>query len=123
MENEFGVSLYYRRDKLRLRYKLLEALGTPDYVHLYIQKEQKKMYIEACGRDNNAFLCQKDDGSWDGGCYINSKILLQFLSNLMGEDGTWSVRLTATVIQEGLAEIDLEEYEHILPEESEESVG
>ena len=55
MRGESGISAYFKGDGIRMRYKTIEDLKYPEYIHLRINEEKKHLFIEKCDRDMDAF--------------------------------------------------------------------
>ena len=46
MKGESGISTYFKGDRIRIRYKTIEELDYPEYIHLRINEEKKHLFIE-----------------------------------------------------------------------------
>ena len=52
---ESGISIYFRQDKIRIRFKTIEQLGNPEHIHLRLNEEKKHLFLEKCERDIDSF--------------------------------------------------------------------
>ena len=93
---ESGISIYFRQDKIRIRFKTIEQLGNPEHIHLRINEEKKYMFLEKCERDIDSFRIEyhrenrvQDSGVVgkkikDKSCYVHAKRFLEYLSHVIG---------------------------------------
>ena len=117
-----GVSLYFRDNRLRLRYKTILDLQYPQYIHLRINEKKKQLFIQKCERDRDAFRLIYNTGRKQGkcgideySCHINDKRFLRYLSHVVGvpEDSP-SLRFHGLMMEDGkTVYIDLTRYEEV----------
>ncbi len=77
-----GISIYFYDGRIRFHKGSMQDLGQPPYIHLFLNKEDKKLLIRGSEvRDNNAFKVsyRKTNGEWR--YQINC---LQFVKHLAG---------------------------------------
>lgn len=93
-----GISMYFTSDKIYIRKNTIKALDNPDYIHLYINRGNKLLYIVPCKKDKDSFRIHYDEWSVfvgeDGEKYkdykdpqaffINARKLLDFLAIVVG---------------------------------------
>ncbi len=119
MRCESGISAYFKGDRLRIRYKTIEELNYPEYIHLRINEEKKHLFIEKCKRDMDAFRIeykQALDGRKvkDPSCYIHDKIFLEYVAGVIGvPKDSPSLRFEGKSMPDGTVFIDLNRYEVI----------
>jgi len=116
---ESGISTYFKNDRIRIRFKTIEDLDFPEYIHLRINEAKKYLFIEKCDRDMNAFhiiYTQVKDGKKvkTQSCYINAKSFLKYMAGVIGvaEDSP-SLRFRGQLMPDGTVFIDLGHYEII----------
>ena len=51
MAKEVGIGAYFDQGRIRIRYKTIENLGFPEYIHLRLNEEKKYLFIEGCEQD------------------------------------------------------------------------
>lgn len=115
---ESGISAYFRQDKIRIRYKTMEALGYPEHIHLRVNEEKKQLFIEKCARDIDSFRIQYRKGSGEDGrrvkdtsCYINAKRFLEYLAAVIGVPiDSPSLRFEGRSLPDSTVFIDLTRY-------------
>ena len=93
---ESGISIYFRQDKIRIRFKTIEQLGNPEHIHLRLNEEKKHLFLEKCERDIDSFRIEyhrenrvQDSGVVgkkikDKSCYVHAKRFLEYLSHVIG---------------------------------------
>lgn len=119
MRCDSGISAYFKSDRIRIRYKTIEELDCPEYIHLRINEEKKHLFIEKCERDMDAFRIeyrQASDGRKvkDPSCYINAKNFLEYMSGVIGvPKDSPSLRFEGRSMPDGTIFIDLNRYEVI----------
>ena len=119
MRCESGISAYFKGDRLRIRYKTIEELNYPEYIHLRINEEKKHLFIEKCKRDMDAFRIeykQALDGRKvkDPSCYIHDKKFLEYVAGVIGvPKDSPSLRFEGKSMPDGTVFIDLNRYEVI----------
>ena len=119
MKGESGISTYFKGDRLRIRYKTIEELDYPEYIHLRINEEKKHLFIEKCERDMDAFRIEYRkvlDGRKvkDPSCYINAKNFLEYMAGVIGvPKDSPSLRFKGYSMPDGTVFIDLNQYEVI----------
>lgn len=114
MNMDYGISLYFRHNRIRFRNQLIHDLGNPDYIHLFIDTKKRCAFIQVCDKDPDAFKLYYKDGPGDQNFYIRAKILLEFLAKIVKvDDLSNSVRLAGSIVDKNTALISLKEYEVI----------
>ena len=119
MRGESGISTYFNGDRIRIRYKTIEDLDYPEYIHLRINEEKKHLFIEKCERDMDAFRIeyrQALDGRKvkDPSCYIHDKNFLEYVAGVIGvPKDSPSLRFEGKSMPDGTVFIDLNRYEVI----------
>ena len=114
-----GISFYFTNDRIRIRYKTIEDLDCPEYIHLRINEEKKHLFIEKCGRDINAYhIIYSHVGEEKKvraqSCYINAKKFLEYMAGVIGvPKDSPSLRYTGQKLPDGTIFIDLNKYEVI----------
>lgn len=114
---ESGISVYFTQDRIRMRYKTLEDLEYPEYIHLRINEEKKHLFIEKCERDMDAFRIEYSK-QLDGkkvkskSCYIHAKKYLEYMAAVIGvPKDSPSLRFAGKPMQGGIVFFDLNNYE------------
>ena len=116
---ESGVSFYFTQNRIRLRYKTIEDLDYPEYIHFRINEEKKQLFIEKCARDMDAFRIEYSkqlDGKKvkNKSCHINAKKYLEYLATVIGvPKDSPSLRFVGKPLQPGIVFIDLNNYKVI----------
>lgn len=119
MRIKSGISVYFNGDKIRIRYKTIEELDYPEYIHLRINEEKKHLFIEKCERDMDAFRIEYQqvlDGRKvkDPSCYIHAKNFLEHMAGVIGvPNDSPSLRFEGLSMPDGTVFIDLNRYEVI----------
>ena len=119
MRGESGISTYFKGDRIRMRYKTIEDLKYPEYIHLRINEEKKHLFIEKCDRDMDAFRIeyrQAHEGKKvrDPSCYINAKNFLEYMAEVIGvAKDSPSLRFKGKLMTDGTVFVDLNQYEVI----------
>ena len=114
-----GISAYFTGDRIRIRYKTIEELDNPEYIHLRINEEKKHLFIEKCERDMDAFRIKYQqvlDGRKvkDPSCYINAKNFLVYMAGVIGvPKDSPSLRFDGQLMPDGTVFVDLNRYEVI----------
>ena len=110
--NESGISTYFNQDKIRIRFKTIEDLGYPEYIHLRINESKKQLFIEKCARDMDAFRIEYSSGKVkQQSCYINAKRFLQYMAAVIGvTTESPSLRFSGRALPDGRVFIDLTDY-------------
>ena len=130
-----GISAYFNQDKIRIRFRTLEDLNYPEYIHFLIDEKKKHMFIEKCKRDLDAFRIdyrnrksvKNGNGGNDSvqsetedGCrrriheqsvYLHEKRFLDYLARVIGVPrNSQSLRFNGKLQKDGRIFIDLNEY-------------
>lgn len=114
MGTEVGMSIYFRANRIRFRNKLIQELGNPTYIHLFIDGKDKIMYVQTCDRDKDAFKMYYREDSNSENFYINAKVLMQYLAKVIGvPKDSVSLRFEGILLDEHTIMIALDEYEPI----------
>lgn len=114
MRSEMGISLYFRKNRIRLRNRTISELGNPEYVHLFVDSEDKIMYIQSCARDKDAFKLYYRAEKSNEEFYIYAKILMQYLATVIGvAQDSASLRFGGVMLDEQTVMIALDEYEEV----------
>ena len=119
MSFKSGISAYFNDDKIRIRYKTIEDLDYPEYIHLRINEEKKHLFIEKCERDMDAFHIeyhQVPNGRKvkDPSCYIHAKNFLEYMAGVIGvPKNSPSLRFEGRPMPDGTVFFDLRHYEVI----------
>ena len=114
MSADIGISLYFRRDRIRFRNRTISELGNPKYVHLFIDSKEKLLYIQSCDRDKDAFKLFYRQEKRDEEFYIYAKILMQYLASVVGvAPDSVSLRFGGVMLDEQTVMIALDEYEEV----------
>ena len=117
-----GISMYFTNDKIYVRKNTIKALRSPKYVHLYLNRGNKLLFIIPCEKDRDSFRIHYDE--WityldgDGKSYkepqvffINAKRLLDLLARIVGvQRDSVSLRFSG-ILQDGQVIINLKTYE------------
>ena len=122
MLSDPGITMYFRDDRLRLRYKTVLDLQYPQYIHLRINEKKQQLFIQKCEKDRNAFRLKYSDSPEQGkygieehSCFINDRRFMRYLSHVIGvpEDSP-SLRFRGALMEDGRTIfIDLTKYEEI----------
>ena len=102
-----------------MRYKTIEELKYPEYIHLRINEEKKHLFIEKCDRDMDAFRIeyrQAHEGKKvrDPSCYLNAKNFLEYMAGVIGvSKDSPSLRFRGKLMPDGTVFVDLNQYEVI----------
>ena len=121
MRNESGISTYFRDDKIRIRYRTIEELSYPEYIHLKINEDKKHLFIEKCDRDMDAFrirYVQSHDGKKvrEPACYIHARNFLEYMADVIGvPSDSPSLRFYGRLLSDGTVFVDINYYEVIEP--------
>ena len=119
MRGESGISTYFKGDRIRMRYKTIEDLKYPEYIHLRLNEEKKYLFLEKCERDMDAFRIeyrQATEGKKvrDPSCYINAKYFLEYMAGVIGvAKNSPSLRFKGQLLPDGTVFVDLNHYEVI----------
>lgn len=114
MSMECGMSLYFKANRIRFRNQLIMDLGSPDFVHLFIDTKKRFVYVQACQEDRDAFKLYYIKGPGDQNFYIRAKKLLTFLAKMIDvEADSFSYRFSGDIVDSKTARISLNDYEVI----------
>jgi hypothetical protein len=119
MKGESGISTYFNQDRIRLRFKTIEELDYPEYIHIRINEKKKHLFIEKCERDIDAFHIrygQAIDGKKvnDLSCYIYAKNFLEYMARVIGvPENSPSLRFRGYSLTNRTVFVDLNRYEVI----------
>ena len=114
MGSEMGISLYFRKNRIRLRNRTISELGNPEYVHLFVDSEDKIMYIQSCAKDKDTFKLYYRAEKSNEEFYIYAKILMQYLATVIGvAQDSASLRFGGVMLDEHTVMIALDEYEEV----------
>ena len=117
MNEEIGLSISFRWNRIRFRNALIESIGNPEYIHLLINSTDRMLYIQACQRDKDAFKVYFQNDPSDAAFYLRGKRLMQYIARLIGVDEDASVRYLGTQVDERTVVIALKEFEEIAREQ------
>ena len=112
-----GLGIYFFDDRIRFSDRTMEELKKPKFIHLLLDREQKRLYIRSSEkRDNDTFkvVQHKERG---GVCYrIYSKGFVKYLAYLIGVPYPSNSVWYDVIMQEDgqTAFVDLSDY-HIIP--------
>ena len=89
-----GLAIYFFDDTIRIFEKTMEELQFPKYIHLFIDREKKLLYIKGSkARDNNTFRVSRRKESEEWRYRIYSKGFVKYLASLVGvaypSDSLW----------------------------------
>ena len=113
-----GISMYFTSDKIYIRKNTIRALNNPDYIHLYINRVNKLLYIVPCKKDRDSFRIHYDE--WIAyfdeygkkykepqAFFINARKLLDFLAIIVGVKRNSASLRFAGSLHKGHVTIDL----------------
>lgn len=80
MPQETGITLLFRDERIYIRRGTMKQLGQPDNIHIHINEKEKRLFIQACEKDNDAFRVNYYLAKY---C-ICSKVLLRYLAAVIG---------------------------------------
>ena len=104
-----------------MRFKTVEDLDYPEYIHLKINEEKKHLFIERCDWDMDAFRIlynQVTDGKKvkNKSCFIYAKSYLKYLAGVIGVPyDSPSLSFEGQLMPDGTVFIDLNQYKVIEP--------
>lgn len=116
---ESGISAYFKGDRIRIRFKTIEELEYPEYIHIRINEDKKQLFLEKCQRDMDAFhiiySCVNEEKKVKTqSCYINAKKFLKHLADVIEVPyDSPSLRFVGQRMPDGRVFIDLSRYEVI----------
>ena len=116
---ESGISTYFKGDRIRIRFKTIEELEYPEYIHIRINEDKKQLFLEKCQRDMDAFhiiysCVDEEKKVKTQSCYINAKNFLKHLADVIGVPyDSPSLRFVGQRMPDGTVFIDLRRYEVI----------
>lgn len=116
---ESGISIYFSQNRIRLRYKTIEDLDYPEFIHLRINEAKKHLFIEKCEWDMDAFRIEyrkQLDGKKvkDQSCHINAKKYLEYMATVIGVPmDSPSLRFVGRPVRTGIVFVDLNHYKVI----------
>lgn len=117
-----GISMYFTSDQIYVRKDTITALRNPEYVHLYLNRGNKLLFIVPCEKDRDSFRiyydewveCVDDDGKVHKEpqlFFINARRLLDLLAKVVGvKRDSVSLRF-AGILHDGHVIINLKKYE------------
>jgi hypothetical protein len=122
---ETGVTLNFRDNRMHILRRTIYDLGKPRYIHLRIDEKNRRMFIQACEKDRDAFPVDYDDGDRAERCYIYAKPLLRYLAGVVGVSrASDSLRFSGALLpEEHTVFIDLNRYRKIPYLPAEEAAG
>ena len=112
-----GLAIYFFDDTIRIFEKTMEELQFPKYIHLFIDRDKKLLYIKGSkARDNNTFRVSRRKESEEWRYRIYSKGFVKYLASLVGvpypSDSLW---YEEELLDDGnTVQVKLEEY-HPIP--------
>ena len=117
-----GLTMYFRNNRMRFRYRTILELEKPEYVHLRINEQKKQMFIQRCEKDKDAFrlVYSVRKGIVEHSCYINARNFLLYLSKVVGvNDNSVSLHFPGILMNDGqTVYIDLTNYQPVRDEEA-----
>ena len=119
-----GISMYFTNDRIYVRKDTIRSLKNPDYVHLYINRGNKLLFIVPCEKDKDSFRIHYEE--WVAyvdeygnkhkdpqAFFINAKRLLDFLAKIVGvKRDSVSLRF-AGILRDGQVIINLKKFEPV----------
>lgn len=114
IDMEYGMSLYFKPNRIRFRNQLIHDLGDPAFIHMFIDAKKQRVFIQTCEEDQDSFKLYYNAGPGDQNFYIRAKILLVYIAKIVKiDDLNNSIRLGGAIVDDKTALISLKEYEVI----------
>ncbi len=106
------VALLFRFNEIRVSTSIMEQIGPPKFVHMYVDKNRLRLYIRACEYDPDAFgVNRRAIKNTSTGYCMHSKDIMGMLFNLMNlDDKNLCLRCWHQVIDSKTIEVDLNDY-------------
>ncbi len=122
-----GISIYFRCHRISIHRSAIYAIGKPKYIHLLINRREKKMFIQGCEQDKDAFKIYytfSDTENVDK-CYIHSKWFIEYFADMLGVAyDSESLCFSGILLEDGRTiQIDLNQYEVIAYQPEQESAS
>ena len=123
------ISFLFKADRINIWRETVENLGMPQYIHLLINEKEKKMFIQTCERDKDAFRLYYTRGKTGNKAHlhVNAKRLMKYLAVLCETDYNGpSIRFDGVLLEDGhtiyynLLEYEIIEFDEEDEDESEE---
>lgn len=123
-----GISIYFRCRRISIHRGTIYAIGRPKYIHLLINRKEKKMFIQGCEQDKNAFKIYytfSKDGNHVDKCHIQSRWFIEYFADMLGVSYTSeSLYFPGVVMDDGRTiQIDLNQFETIAYRQEQEDAG
>ena len=119
------MTLNFRDNRMHILRKTIYDLGKPRHIHLRIDEKNRRMFIQACEKDRDAFRVDYDDDDRAERCYIYAKPLIRYLAGVVGVSrASDSLRFSGMLLpEEHTVLIDLNRYRKIPYLPAEEAAG
>ncbi|MCD8235230.1 MAG: hypothetical protein LUD00_00955 [Prevotellaceae bacterium] len=123
------ISFLFNSDRINIWRETVENLGMPQYIHLLINEKEKKMFIQTCDHDKDAFRLYYTRGKTGRKAqfHVIAKQLMKYLAGLCGADYYGpSIRFDGVLLEDGhtiyynLLEYEIIEFDEEDEDESEE---
>ena len=124
-----GISFLFNSDRINIWRETVENLGMPQYIHLLINEQEKKMFIQTCDHDKDASRLYYTRGKTGRKAqfHVIAKQLMKYLAVLCETDYNGpSIRFDGVLLEDGhtiyynLLEYEIIEFEEEDEDESEE---
>lgn len=116
------VALRFQDDQIRISTDIVKRMGNPSFIHIFFDRNGKKLYVRSCTMDQDAFPINREAASHaHTGLAICSKDILMMLADVMhvGYPSDMVICRHAFVDSTTIA-ISLDDYEFVSQDSEEE---
>ena len=93
-KNQYKISFTYKYGKVRVHKKVIQALGTPQFIQFLIKPEDKLLYIVGLDhREHDSFPVVPRENKKTGGMILNGQRFVRKMSEI----GGWSLEGTRVI--------------------------
>ena len=106
------VALLFRFNDIRVSTAIMNEIGPPQYVHMYVDKSRLRLYIRACEWDADAFrVNRRAIRNTSTGYSMHSKEIMNMLFDLMKlENRDICIKCWHQIVDYRTIEVDLNDY-------------
>ena len=117
-QSKNGISIYFRYRIMNIHRGAINAIGKPKYIHLLINRQEKKMFIQGCEQDRDAFKVYYAFSGKNHNvdqCHIRSRWFIEYFADMLGVAyDSESLCFSGILLEDGRTiQIDLNQYEVI----------
>lgn len=105
------ISFYTKPYLIRMSPRVLDILNYPLYIRLLINEAEKKIAIQACGKENkdSIKIRYKNKSTPVSGVYVNAKTLINRVYSCLNWEDAKRYRIHTRVYDEGVIVFDTEQ--------------